>query len=206
MRLLYSALSPYARKARIIALEKGFGDQLFLEAVSLGSDLELLARFNPLGKIPVLVTDDGEALYDSPVICDYLDSLSAHPRLIPAEGPARWTALRVQALADGVMDAAVSLAGEARRPPEQRSAAWRERWMGAVSRGCAALDAEAVHWNEDLGDESLDIGRIAAISALGYVDLRLPDFDWRGGCSALAAWAARISQRPSVAETAPGKG
>ncbi len=196
MRLIHVPLSPYARKARILALEKGLA--LELQVLSPQADLAELCASNPLGKVPALVLDDGTVLYDSPVICEYLDSLTPDPLLIPAAGPARWATLRRQALADGVMDLALNLVAEGRRAEAQRSQASLDRWTAALLRGLAALDAECAGWGE-----GLELGRVAAACAVGYIGVRLPQVAWRAANPALAAWAEQISQRPSFAETAP---
>jgi glutathione S-transferase len=121
MQLYYSATSPYVRKVRVVAIEKGLdGDIELIEAMPW-PDPSLIATQNPLGKVPALVLDDGTALYDSPVICEYLDTLGEGNRLLPPVGPARWRSLRIQALADGIMDAAVSIVLERRRSAELRS-------------------------------------------------------------------------------------
>jgi glutathione S-transferase len=152
---------------------------------------------NPVGKIPALIGDDGATFYDSPVICEYLDARAGGNRIFPAVGTARWTALRRQAIADGIMDAAVlTRYEEAIRPEELR---WQEWVDGQLLKIRTALDA--------LERESLegvfDIGTISIACALGYLDLRFASEDWRSGRPRLAAWAAAIGKRPSLAATAP---
>jgi glutathione S-transferase len=151
---------------------------------------------NPVGKIPALIGDDGATFYDSPVICEYLDARAGGNRIFPAVGTARWTALRRQAIADGIMDAAVlTRYEEAIRPKELR---WQEWVDGQLLKIRTALDA--------LERESLegvfDIGTISIACALGYLDLRFASEDWRNGRPRLAAWAAAIAKRPSLAATA----
>lgn len=167
----------------------------FVEANPL-ADPPALRAVNSLGKIPVLIRDDGRALFDSPVICEYLDSLGLEPRLIPADAAARIEVLMRQALADGIMDAAFSLVMERRRPEAQQSPEWIERWSGAILRGVRALPVAPPASDIDLGD-------LTAACALGYLDFRLPDLDWRAGGTELAGWYAEITARPSIARTAP---
>lgn len=198
MRLFHSPTSPFVRKVMIVAIERGLESAIELRpVVFLAPDPELAAT-NPLGKVPALHLDDGDVLYDSPVICEYLDSLAGAPLLFPPSGKARWVALRRQALADGLADAAVLRRMEQMRPEESRSPAFLERQTNAVRRSVAALEAEA-----GTLPDALDIGAIAIIAALGYVDLRSADLAWRGAAPALAAWVARQSERDSVRRTAP---
>jgi len=190
MKLLASDTSPYARKARIVAMEKG----LALEVVTtnpLGEETAALQAANPLGKIPALITEGG-ALYDSRVICEYLDTLAPAPRLVPESGAARFDCLRRQALADGVMDAAFNLVMEGRRPEALRSRDWSARWRAGILRGVAAMEAR----------EEFDLGAIASAAALGYLDFRLPDIKWRAS-TPMAAWWERVGDRESVKATAP---
>lgn len=201
MQLLYSPTSPYVRKVRIVAIEKGLDHRLTLVNASPLADVAPIAAHNPLGKVPTLIRDDGRMLIDSPVICAYLDSLVPVPKLIP-EGDARWEALRIEAIADGVMDAAFSLTMEARRPEAQRSSEWIERWSRAIARSLDVLAADAPDWEETFG-----IGQAATAAALGYLDLRhAPAFAWRDTHPALAAWTALVAVRPSIATTEPPPG
>jgi glutathione S-transferase len=158
-------------------------------------------QVNPLGKIPALVLDTGEALYDSPVICEYLDSLGSGPRLLAADGPRRWTALRRQALGDGVADAAFNIVMEHRRPEAQRSTEWLDRWTQAIHGAADALEAELA-----AGPLDTDLGAIAIAAAFGYLDFRLPQIDWRAGRPQLTAAFADLATRPSFIATAPPRG
>ncbi len=198
MRLLFSPTSPYVRKVRATAIEKGLEASIALQPADVFGDEATVAPINPLRKVPALILDSGEALYDSPVICEYLDSLAPEPALLPPGGPARWSVLRTQALADGIADAGFNIVMERRRPESQRSDEWQGRWRAAILRAATALDQEAQGW-----DAAVDLGRIAVACALGYVDFRLAEIDWRAGNAALAAWFAEISSRPSLAGTAP---
>lgn len=203
MRLHYSQTSPYVRKVRVLALETDLHDQLEMVAQTpspLGGEAPLLET-NPLGKIPALELDDGTILYDSPVICEYLDGLHGGDKLFP-QGLERWSALRRQALCDGILDAAVLIRYETvLRPEALRWSDWTEGQLGKVQRALAALEKEPGPWRE-----RLDIGTITAGCALGYLDFRYPDLDWRGDCPGLAEWYAGFVQRPSMQGTMPPAG
>jgi len=199
MQLLSSPTSPFARKARVMILERGLdvsvvGVNVFGDA----AETEALRRANPLGKIPALILDDGQAIYDSPVICDYLDTLGSAPPLVPRAGPARWTALRRQALGDGVAEAGFNMVMEGRRPAELRSEAWMTRWRGAILDSAAALEHELTG-----AAQAFDLGAITLACAFGYVRFRLPDVDWTAGNPKLSAWIAELDARDSLAATAP---
>ena len=183
-----------------MAHETGLASRIEIrdQAVSPVSPNDAVAAANPLGKIPCLVTDDGEALYDSRVIAEYLDGLHGGARLFPAGGEARWRTLRRQALSDGIMDAAVAARYEAvLRPEAYRWGGWIEGQKRKVARGLDRLEAEAA----DL--DSVDIGLIAAGCALGYLDFRYPDWPWRPGRPRLAAWFERFDARASMQQTRP---
>ena len=202
MRLHTNPASPFGRKVKVLAHETGLFERLEVHDVqttAVGPDPSLVAD-NPLGKIPCLVLDDGTGLFDSRVICEYLDRLHAGPRrMFPADGKPRWAALRLQALADGVMDAALLARYETfLRPEPQRWPAWIDGQLDKVTRGLDRLELEA----DQLAD-TVDIGAIAVGCALGYLDFRYPDLAWRNGRGALAGWFERFGARPSMAETRP---
>ena len=196
MKLIHSLTSPYARKVRILALEKGIDAMIEHVIASPLAEPEKVIPANPLGKIPVLLTDAG-ALYDSPVICEYLDGLAGEP-LLPVNGASRWAILRIQALADGIMDAAFSIVMEQLRPESERSSAWRQRWLSAILRATGDADRDFSR----LADR-FDLGQIAMAAALGYLDFRLPDIDWQTDSPSLATWWEEASQRASVLATRP---
>lgn len=196
MKMYHSPASPYARKVRICAIARGLDSRIdLLQCNPNESPAELLA-VNSLSKIPTLVTDDGVALFDSPVICEYLDSLGDALPMFPEHGAARWRALKLQAMGDGIMDGCVPRRGEMAKPKEAGRDALIARWRAAVERTLDALEAELPH-------KSMDIGTITVACALGYLDFRFPQEPWRGTRPKLAAWFAAFSEAPAVAATAP---
>ena len=201
MKLRLSFTSPYARKVRAAAIERGIADRIELVATIPWDPATDLGRDNPLGKVPTLILDDGTVLYDSPVICEYLDSLPGGEPLFPPAGPARWTALRRQALGDGMVDAAVAVFLERQKPSEQQAEAWIMRQLGKVQRALNALEGEAA----DIAGR-VDIGTVAIAVALAYLDFRLRDTPWRGDHPTLAAWYDGFALRPSMQDTQPPAG
>lgn len=200
MKLFYSPTSPYARKCLALAIEKGLDRDIALLTVSpMANPADLLAA-NPLAKVPALVLPDGRCIVDSRVICEHIDSLSAMPRLIPAHATARLDTLTREAQADGINDAAFLLTMERKRPAEQQSPEWIERWVSAITRSVAFFDAHVPQRDQP------DLGDIALACALGYLDLRHGALNWRKSAPALAGWFAAISTRPSLANSAPPPG
>lgn len=194
MKLRFSGTSPFVRKVVIQALETGLDSKI--ERITTATTDPALAKENPLSKVPSMTLDDGTHLYDSPVICEYLDSLHGGPKMFPAAGPARWTALRRQALGDGMMDAAVARRGESRRPANEQSPAGMELQRAKVAAGLDVLEAEA----DKLGS-GIDIGLISIACALGYLDFRFASEDWRKGHPKLARWFEAFAKRPSMQST-----
>lgn len=196
MKLYGNETSPYVRKVRVLALEKGIDCPLV--KADYADPASPVHKLNPLGKIPVLEQNDGSGLIDSPVIAEYIDSLKA-PALIPANGDSRWQALHIQALADGMVDATVARMIELRRPPEQQAAATVQKQETKVARGLdwAEKEARGKTW---LVDNHLTVADIALGVALDYIDFRYPH-DWRARCPMLAAWHKEIRQRASFAST-----
>lgn len=201
MKLYFAGPSPFARKVRVTIIEKGLSDRVEnipVNPYDLPADL---VAVNPLSKVPSLVLENGTALYDSPVICEYLDSLGDDPKLLPeARSDARWTALRRIAMTDGILDQTFNIACELnRRPENERSPMWVDRWVVAITRAIAALAEEI----DDFGPE-ISLANIGAGVALGYVDLRARDrIDWRTTHPGLADWYAEFSARPSMEATQP---
>jgi glutathione S-transferase len=201
MKLRVAYASPFVRKVRILAREAGLEGRIeeVETAVSPVNVNESLARENPLIKVPSLVTDDGEMLYDSRVICEYLDSVKGGNVFFPASGPARFSALRRQALTDGILDAAVVCRYEAAvRPEALRWADWVEGQKKKVFGGLAVLEKEVGGWGE-----AFDIGHIGAACVCGYLDFRFADWDWRAKHPSLKRWYEKAAQRPSVKATVP---
>lgn len=195
MKLFHSPASPYVRKVMVIAHETGRSfDLLPCKVTPVARDAAVAAQ-NPLGKIPTLLTDDGP-LYDSRVICQYLDAQHDGPPMYPAAGPARWTALRREALADGLLDAALLARYEtALRPADKVSAEILQGHMDKIAAALTALEGETL--------DGVDAGTVATGCALGYLDFRFASFDWRAGHPRLAAWFADFGARPSMAATVP---
>ncbi len=199
MKLYHSATSPYVRKVMVALHLAGRAEAVELVPGS-GSALEPNAdtcAANPLGKIPCLVTDDGLALFDSRVITRYVDATFG-AGLYP-EGDALWPVLAREALAEGIVDAALLVVYEGRlRPEELRFSPWVQGQMSKIHRALGRLEGEAGRWGE-----GTDAGLVAVGCALGYLDLRFPDLGWREGRPALAEWAERFLARPEMQATAP---
>jgi glutathione S-transferase len=200
MKLFYSATSPFVRKCLVSAHELGLRERLDLlpaAAHPVDRDRALVAR-NPLGKVPTLVTEEGTVLYDSRVICEYLNTL-ANGSLFPAHPPARWTALVDQSLADGLMDAAVLTRYEtAVRPESLRWSAWVDGQVDKVTCALSELERRAA----GLAGR-VDVGTIALGCALGYLDFRYAPLGWREKCPQTAKWFEQFSARESMAATIP---
>lgn len=200
MQLYTSPATPFGRKAMLMLLETGLAAQTTLHEVG-GSPLDpgsLPVDRNPLGKIPALVLEDGRTLYDSRVICRYLDHL-AGGKMYPT-GPALWDVLTLEATADGIMDAAVLMVYEGKlRPEDKRVPEWVEGQWAKIAR---SLDALETRWIAHLTGP-FDMGQAAVACALEYLDLRHADRDWRNGHPGLAAFHARVVDRPSLVATKP---
>jgi glutathione S-transferase len=201
MTLHWSPRSPYVRKVMIAAHEMGLQDRLRTVRTVVGGTTphRELMRINPLGKIPTLELEDGSVLYDSPVICEYLDTLHDGEKLFPATWPARGVALRRLALGDGMLDAALPWLGERFRPPERRSQPHMELWREKLLACVDALEHEA----DALAHGPLTIGHLAIGVALGYLDFRFDELTWRNGRPGLTAWHATFNKRTSVLANPP---
>ena len=203
MKLRHSPTSPFVRKVMVLAHEVGLAGRMEIVPTDAWNAAGDLAAQNPLSQVPTLVLDDGTALYDSPVICEYLDFLHAGVPRLPRGGDIRWRVLRLQALADGVMESAVAVFVErVRRPEDLRWAENVVRLQAAINRALDSLDARIA----DLASEPPHLGAIAVASALGYLDLRGAVGDWRPGRTALATWFEAIAAQPSLRATAPPSG
>ena len=200
MRLLGSLTSPYVRKARIVLAEKRI--EYTFDVEDPWDEKSRVADANPLGKVPVLVLEDDSTLFDSRVIVEFLDSVSPISRLIPSNNREKIEVKRWEALADGVLDAATAVVMERRRPAKQKSEAVIKRQMEKIERGLAVMA-------RDLGEKpwctgnAFTLADIACGVALGYLDFRHGQYDWRVLHANLAKLAAKLTERPSFADTAP---
>lgn len=201
MQLRFSPTSPFVRKVRITAIEAGLDDQIEHITTDPWSAETDLRQTNPLSKVPCLITDDGDPIYDSPVICEYLDSLNTGPKLFPEDPATRFKILTLAAAADGMTDAGVlHLVESVRRPKEFVWDWWNARQQTTMKSAMATLNAAAPSMATD---GPITIAEVTAGSGLGWVDLRFPDFGWRNDNPALGDWFAKISERPSFKATEP---
>jgi glutathione S-transferase len=196
MKLHHAPASPFARKVYACAIARGIDSQIELLATNPHQSPADLLAANPLSKIPCLITGDGTALFDSRVICEYLDSLEGGLALFPKAAGARFRALKLQAIGDGISDAAVMRRMESARPEEAARAANMERQKITVARALDVLEAEEL-------TQSVDIGTIAVACALGYLTLRFSHEPWREGHPKLTAWFAQFALNPCIARTKP---
>jgi len=201
MKLIGSATSPYVRKVRIVMAEKRLDYQFVLEDV--WAENPAISTSNPLGKVPCLVMEAGEAVFDSRVIVEYLDTLSPVGKLIPAQGRERAEVKTWEALADGVLDAAILARLEATwagRSDGQRCIAWIARQMEKIDKALHAM-------SKGLGDKAycsgvhFSLSDVAVGCALGYLDFRFPEINWREAHPKLARLQEKLAQRPSFSET-----
>lgn len=198
MKLIGTKISPYTRKVRVVLAEKRI--EYEFEEDAPGNPDTRVPHFNPLGKIPVLVMDDGSSLYDSRVIVEYLDSVTPVTRLLPEVNRERVQVKRWEALADGVCDAAAAIVNEKRRSARKQEPEWIERQTGKINRGLRTFAEELGerHW---CFGESYSLADVAMGIALGYLDLRLPEIDWRDTYPNLEKHAEKLSKRPSFRDT-----
>lgn len=200
MKLIATPGSPYGRKVRIVLAEKRIDYDFIVDSPTEAATH--VPDFNPLGKVPVLVLDDATTLFDSRVIVEYLDNASPVGRLIPDDTRPRIQVRRWEALADGCTDAAVAIVSEKRRPAEKQSAEWIARQQGKVERALKAM-------SEDLGNKAwcsgdlYNLSDIAVGCTLGFLDLRLPENNWRKQHPNLVKLADKLGQRNSFKDTAP---
>jgi len=200
LKLIGSAASPFARKVRIVLAEKRI--EYTWEVRSPWAAGSTVPDLNPLGKVPVLVLEDGTALYDSRVICEFLDGVSPIGKLIPAGNRERIEVRRWEALADGIVDAGALARAESQRPAHERSAAWSERQMKKVARGLDALETQLGARAYCCGN-NLTLADIAVGCCLGWLDFRYPKLGWGDDRENLARLAAKLADRPSFADTTP---
>lgn len=195
MKLLYTKRSPYARKARMVALEKKIDLQLMDE--DLTNKSKFLLEANPLGKMPALILDSGEAIFDSPVICQYLDSLNDSPKLIPASFKERIDVLRWEAIADGLTDVSLAAYREKLQHPTDFNAAYIAAQENTIRRTLAYIDSHATHLT------SLTLASIAVIAGVGYTQFRLGHLIDSKAYPNLMSWMNDFLKRPSVFSTVP---
>jgi glutathione S-transferase len=198
LELTYSSLSPFVRKVLVVAHELGLNDRIRRTPINVREEPDKIAPLNPLGKIPVLVTDSGEAIYDSPVICEYLDAEFGGRRFLPGSGARRWAIMTRAAMADGLLDAALLVRHERLRPAVNQSADWIEWQLRKVNAALDRLEGEV----PGFGDQ-LDMGLVAVGCAVGYVPVRLEDYAGLARWPGLKAWHDALLRRPSFQSTAP---
>lgn len=198
MKLYFAGPSPFARKCRIVARERGLADRIEEIAVNPYENAPELLASNPVVQVPTLIAEDGLPITDSPVICEYLDGLGDGPRLLPPGGADRLRVRRLETLGNQALEMGVKLVLENRRPESERSPSWIDRWTVHMGRGLDALEAA----RPDAG--ALDMGVITAGVAVTWISFRHPDYDWQTGRPNLVALQAALETRPSFAETRPG--
>lgn len=202
MELYYSVTSPYARKVRVVLAERQLHEAYSLKTVSPLDDAARGVLPNPLTKIPTLITDDGVALYDSAVICAYVDELGDVPSLMAPQGGDKWAMAKAHALGNGIMDAAYYLVMERRRPEAEQSPFWMQRWAQTILNGVRAIDLEAIQ-SEQADNPVFNYAAITHACALSYLDFRLSDIKWREVRADLADWLDVVSTRSSMAQSRP---
>jgi len=203
VKLYFSPASPYVRKVLASAIELDLEHRIERVPCSvhvIRRDVNVVVH-NPLGQVPTLIADDGTVLYDSRVVCEYLDTLAGGHRLFPLPMDRRYRALTEQAASDGLLDAAVLARQELTlRPADKVWEPWREAQIAKIM---SALD-RMQQWSPTFGDR-VDIGTLTTACAIGYLEFRYADFDWRSGRGTLADWFESFARRPSIARTVPGE-
>ena len=200
MKLLYTPNSPYARKVRIVAQEKHI--DIELQEVVLADPDCIVKNYNPLAKVPVLILNDGDSLYDSRVIVEYLDNHAPGTHLIPTNNTSKIAARRWEALADGICDAAVSAMLEQRKAPEKQSQANVDKQLEKVTRGLEVLNLDIIK-KKWCVNETFGLADIALGCMLGYVDLRFKQLNWQDNYPNLVKHYSILVKRPSFKETMP---
>ena len=199
MILLATPASPFARKARVMIIESGLSDQVEVRMFETPEDMKKeIPKFNPLGKVPALVLDDDSVLFDSKLICEYLDSLHGGDKWFPKDPDTRWWAQQLHVLADGLAEAVITLRMErVMRPEEFIYQPAIDKQMAKITRALAALDRDIASLSGPA-----NIGPLAVASALGYLDFRMTDYDWQANFPNLAKWNKEFRQRPAMQTTA----
>lgn len=197
MKLFVSPMSPYVRKVRAVAIASGASDRIEVVLCKVRDKSSGLEHFNPLGRVPTLVLDDESALFDSPVICEYLDEVYGGGKLFLKNDKRRWKVLKLQALGDGIMDAAVPRRDETLRPPAQQSHEWLTIYRGMIERSLDLLERETP------AVDDVTIGTLSIACALGYLDFRFPDDHWRDRRPLLSAWFQQFEKLKALTQTKP---
>jgi glutathione S-transferase len=197
MKLYITVPSPFSRKVRIVAHEKGLADRIEEISVDPYANAPELLATNPVVQVPTLIAEDGLPLTDSPVIAEYLDMIGSGPRLLPADGVERLRVKRLETLANATLEMGVKLVLEKRRPETERSPSWMDRWTFNMGRSLDALEAAAP------SAEDFNMGVLSAGITVSWVSFRHPDYDWKTGRPNLVALQAALEQRPSFQATTP---
>ncbi|TRY32988.1 glutathione S-transferase N-terminal domain-containing protein [Aliiglaciecola sp. M165] len=204
MKLIYSPTSPYARKTRIVSRLQSLDNQITEVAMCPFNDKDTLSKTNPLGKLPALVISDNQVLYDSNVICDYLDEIGSQPSLWPhheirgTESNQFWKVRTLVEMANGIMDAAFALVMEKKRSDNEQSASWIQNYTNGIMRATVAANTEV-----DFFVNKTRMDNIALGCALGYLDFRLSELDWRKDNEKLAEWYMEFASQQVMLVTAP---
>ena len=198
MKLYYSSTSPFVRKVNVLAIETGLDKKIEWVKTNPWQAEDKLTAKNPLSKIPTLITDDEKVIYDSRVICEYLDSLHDGDKMIPLEADARWQVLRLQALADGILEAGILRFLERKRSAEQQSEDFDKMQKESIERGLNCLESTVSDWGDNL-----DLGVLSIACTLGWLDFRFLDDNWRANRSKLTNWYEQFSKRSSMINTIP---
>jgi glutathione S-transferase len=201
MKLLGTLTSPYVRKVRVVLAEKKIDFEWVLD--SPNNPDSLARRINPLARVPVLVLDDETPIFDSPVIVEYLDNLAPNNKLLPTTHRERIEVKRWEALADGLLDAAVGIRLELLRPEQQRSDSWIERERSVIDATLSMMATELGDANSWCMGTPFTLADIVVGCALGYLDFRIAELDWRGRHPQLARLHDKLMQRASFSETIP---
>lgn len=201
MKIFHSPASPFVRKVQVTALELGLGNRIELlksAAHPVNRDSDIVA-FNPTGQVPTLLTDEGEPLFDSRVICEYLDAMDGRGRIFPPSGTARWRALREQSVGDSLLDAALLVRYEKLiRPNDLIWEGWSNGQMQKIDSCLAVINAGSANFGS-----RFDIGTLTIACALGYLDFRFSSFDWRSAWPSAASWFEEVNKRASLQDTMP---
>ena len=200
LKLLSATPSPFARKVRIVLLEKNIPFELkTINPWNMNADIE---RFNPLGKIPVLITANDETIYDSKYIIEWIEHNYPDPAVFPTDAKTKFKAQQIKVIADGICEALILLFFENMRPDPQQSKPWAERQIKKISNGLQALEQQIS--NDDFCvDNTFGIADISVVSAVDYLSLRFKTYEWRDKFTRISKFVARQSARPSVIETMP---